>query len=131
MFIILPSKLAMLVYVAGLLIWSDGIFIFWTYHTHMISVFLCSRISGTLICISNNGRQYSICCFTILHTLFHFLIDASSIFGCFLRFVDNLHVERYWVLYQVPVCDMGYFSIIVWGGTSTFLDGYLGSNLKM
>ena len=68
-FITLPSKLAMLVYVAGLLIWSDGLFIFWTYHTpHMISVFLCSRILGTLICIWNNGRRYSICCFTILHT---------------------------------------------------------------
>ena len=54
---------------ASLLIWSDGIFIFWTYHTpHMISVFLCSRILGTLICIWNNGRRYSICCFTILHT---------------------------------------------------------------
>ena len=63
--------------------------------------------------------------------LFHFLIDASGIFGCFLRFVDDLHVDRYWVLYQVPVCDMGYFSITVWGGTSTFLDGYLGSNLQM
>ena len=61
--------------------------------------------------------------------LFHFLIDASGILGCFLRFFDNLHVDRYWVLYQVAVCDMGYFSIIVWGGTSTFLDGYLGSNL--
>ena len=63
--------------------------------------------------------------------LFHFPIDASGIFGCFLRFVDNLNVDRYWVLYQVPVCDMGYFSIIVWGGTSTFLDGYLGSNLQI
>ena len=69
MFISLPSKLAMLVYVASLLILSDGLFIFWTYHTpHMISVFLCSRILGTLICIWNNGRHYSICCFTILHT---------------------------------------------------------------
>ena len=102
------------------------------YHTpHMISVFLCSRILGTLICIWNNGHQYSICCFTIIHTLFHFLIDASGIFGCFLRFVDNLHVDHYWVLYQVLVCDMGYFSITFWGGTSTFLDGYLGSNLQM
>ena len=63
--------------------------------------------------------------------LFHFLIDASGIFGCFLRFVDNLHVDCYWVLYQVPVCDMGYFFITVWGGTSTFLDDYLGSNLHM
>ena len=53
----------------GLLIWSDGIFIFWTYHTpHMISVFLCCKVLGTLICIWNNGRRYSICCFTILHT---------------------------------------------------------------
>ena len=59
MFITLPSKLARLVYVAGLLIWSYGLFIFWTYHTpHMISVFLCSRILGTLICIWNNGRRY-------------------------------------------------------------------------
>ena len=53
--------------------------------------------------------------------LFHFLIDASGIFGCFLRFVDNLHVDRYWVLYHVPVCDMGYFSIIFWGVFSCFL----------
>ena len=57
--ITLPSKLAMLVYVVGLLKWSDGLFIFWTYHTpHMISFFLCSRILGTLICIWNNGRRY-------------------------------------------------------------------------
>ena len=61
----------MLVYVAGLLIWSDGLFIFWTYHTPhmiMISVFLCCWVLGTLVCIWNNGRRYSICCFTILHT---------------------------------------------------------------
>ena len=132
MIITLPSKLAMPVYVAGLLIWSDGLFIFYTYHTlHMISVFLCCRILGTLICIWNNGRRYSICCLLFYILLFHFLIDASGIFGCFLRFAYNLHVDRYWVLYQVPVCDMGYFSITVWGGTSTFLDGYLGSNLQM
>ena len=64
--------------------------------------------------------------------LFHFLIDALGILIWMLsQIVDNLHVDRYWVLYQVPVCDMGYFSITVWGGTSTFLDGYLGSNLQM
>ena len=64
--------------------------------------------------------------------LFHFLIDALGILIWMLsQIVDNLHVDRYWVLYHVPVCDMGYFSIIVWGGTSTFLDGYLGSNLQM
>ena len=118
---------------AGLLIWFDGIFIFWTYHTpHMISVFLCSRILGTLICIWNNGCRYSICCFTILHTA------ISLSYRC---------LRHIWMLsqicrespcgplmgfkYHVPICDMGYFSITIWGGTSTFLDGYLGSNLQM
>ena len=153
MFITLPSKLAMLVYVAGLLIWSDGLFIFWTYHTpHMISVFLCSRILGTLIFIWNNGHRYSICCFTILHTAISLswtvLLHCCRVLGtliciwnngrrysicCFTilhtaislsyrclghiwmlsQIVDNLHVDPYWVFYHVPVCDMGYFSIIV------------------
>ena len=110
MFITLPSKLAMLVYVAGLLIWSDGLFIFWTYHTpHMISVFLCSRILGTLICIWNNGRRYSICCFTILHIAISLSYRCLEHIWMLSQIVDNLHVDRYWVLYQVPVCDMGYF----------------------
>ena len=132
MFITLPSKLAMLVYVVVLLIWSDGLFIFWTYHTpHMISVFLYCRVLGTLICIWNNGSRYSICCFTILHTAISLSYRCLRHICMLSQIVDNLHVDRYWVLYQVPVCDMGYFSIIIWGGTSTFLDGYLGSNLQM
>ena len=121
MFITLPSKLAMLVYVAGLLIWSDGLFIFWTYHTpHMISFFLCSRILGTLICIWNNGHRYSICCFTILHTSISLSYRCLGHIWMLSQIVNNLHVDRYWVLYQVAVCDMGYFSIIVWGGIPLF-----------
>ena len=132
MFITLPSKLAMLVYVAGLLIWSDGLFIFWTYHTpHMISIFLCCRILGTLICIWNNGHRYSIYCFTILHTAISLSYRCLGHIWILSQIVDNLHVDHYWVLYHVPVCDMGYFSITVWGGTSTFLEVYLGSNLQM
>ena len=104
MFIILPSKLAMLVYVAGLLMWSDGIFIFWTYHTpHMISVFLCCRVLGTLICIWNNGRRYSICCFTILHTAISLSYRCLGHIWMLSQIVDNLHVDRYWILYHVPV----------------------------
>ena len=134
MFITLPSKIDMLVYVAGLLIWSDGIFIFWTYHNPhmiMISVFLCCRVLGTLICIWNNGRRYSICCFTIRHTAISLSYRCLGHICMLSQFVDNLHVDRYWVLYHVPICDMGYFSITVWVGTSTFLDGYFGSNLQM
>ena len=98
MFITLPSKLAMLVYVAGLLIWSHGLFIFGTYHTpHMINVFFCSRILGTLICIWNNGRRYSIYCFTILHTAISLSYRCLGHIWMLSRIVDNLHVDRYWV----------------------------------
>ena len=94
--ITLPSKLAMLVYVAGLLIWSDGLFIFWTYHTpHMISFFLCSRILGTLICTWNNGRRYSICCFTILHTTISLSYRCLGHIWMLSQIVDNLHVDCY------------------------------------
>ena len=92
---------------------------------------ICSRILGTLICIWNNGRRYSICCFTVLHTTISLSYRCLGNIWMLSQIVDNLHVDRYWILYHVPECDMGYFSIIVWGGTSTFLDGYLGSNLQM
>ena len=74
---------------------------------------------------------YSIFCFTILHTAISLSYRCLGNIWRLSQIVDNLHVDRYWVLYQVPVCDMGYFSITVWGGNSTFLDGYLGSNLQM